>query len=71
MVTEAGTIEETLVLVGHRISAPIRVRLVVLDAEEDLDGGSDVPDELGCGHLGELRPFLHKLLVGQFGNLSR
>ena len=42
MVTEAGTIEETLVLVGHRISAPIRVRLVVLDAEEDLDGGPDV-----------------------------
>ena len=71
MVTEAGTIEETLVLVGHRISAPIRVRLVVLDAEEDLDGGPDVLDELGCGHLVELRPFLHKLLVGQFGNLSR
>ena len=37
MVTEASTIEETLVLVGHWISAPIRVRLVVLDAEEDLD----------------------------------
>ena len=57
MVTEAGAIEEALVLVGF--SAPIRVRLVVLDAEEDLDRGPDVLNELGCGHLVELRPFIH------------
>lgn len=50
MVTEAGTIEETLVLVGHRISAPTSVCLVVLDAEKHLDGGPDVLDELGRGH---------------------
>ena len=64
MVTEAGTIEETFVLVDHEISAPICVRLVVLNAEENLDRGPDVFNELGCGHLIELRPFLYKLLVG-------
>ena len=59
MVAEAGAVEEALVLVGHRISAPISIRLVVLDAEEDLDRGPDVLNELGCGHLVELRPFVH------------
>ena len=59
MVTEAGAIEEALVLVGHRISAHIRVRLVVLDAKEDLDRGPDVLNELRCRHLVEVRPFIH------------
>ena len=52
------------------MSAIVSVRLVIFDAQEDLNRGPNVFDQLSRGYLGQLSSLLHQLLIGQFLNLK-